>query len=81
MISVNMAMQVDLFAQANASFVGGRLQSGFGGQADFVAGALHSPGGHAVIALHSWHGKTDTSSVATDPAKSGHVVSALGHRQ
>ena len=63
MISVNMAMQVDLFAQANASFVGGRVHSGFGGQADFVAGALHSPGGHAVIALHSWHGKTDTSSV------------------
>ena len=63
MMSVNMAMQVDLFAQANASFVGGVVHSGFGGQADFVIGALHSPGGHAVIALHSWHEKTGTSSV------------------
>jgi acyl-CoA hydrolase len=63
MVSVNMAMQIDLFAQANASFVGGMVHSGFGGQADFVAGALHSPGGHAVVALHSWHEKTDASSV------------------
>ena len=61
--SVNMAMQIDLFAQANASFVGGVVHSGFGGQADFVAGALHSAGGHAVVALHSWHEKTDASSV------------------
>ncbi len=63
MLSVNMAMQVDLFAQANASFVHGVVYSGFGGQPDFVAGALHSPGGHAVVALHSWHAKSDTSTV------------------
>ena len=63
MVSVNMAMQIDLFAQANASFVGGLVHSGFGGQADFVAGALHSAGGQAVIALNSWHEKTDTSTV------------------
>ena len=37
MVSVNMAMQIDLFAQANASFVGGVVHSGFGGQADFVS--------------------------------------------
>ncbi len=63
MVSVNMAMQIDLFAQANASFVGGVVHSGFGGQADFVIGALHSPGGHAVVALHSWHEKSDSSCV------------------
>ncbi len=63
MLSVNMAMQVDLFAQANASFVRGTVYSGFGGQADVVSGALHSAGGHAVVALRSWHQKTDTSSV------------------
>jgi acyl-CoA hydrolase len=63
MFSVNMAMQIDLFAQANASFVRGTVYSGFGGQADFVTGALHSAGGHAVVALRSWHQKTDTSSV------------------
>jgi acyl-CoA hydrolase len=63
MFSVNMAMQIDLFAQANASFVRGTVYSGFGGQADFVTGALHSAGGHAVVALRSWHQKTDISSV------------------
>ncbi len=73
MVSVNMALQIDLFAQANASFVHGAVYSGFGGQPDFVAGALHSPGGHAVVAVHSWHEKTDTSavlSILTDPVTS-----------
>ena len=63
MLSINMALQIDLFTQVNASFVRGAVYSGFGGQPDFVAGALHSPGGHAVVALHSWHDKTNTSSV------------------
>ncbi len=73
MLSVNAAMQVDLFAQANASFVEDRIHSGFGGQPDFVSGALHSKGGHAVVALHAWHDKTDTSTVVpilTNPVTS-----------
>ncbi len=63
MLSVNTALQVDLFAQANAMFIQGAIYSGFGGQPDFVAGALHSSGGHALVALRSWHDKTDTSAV------------------
>lgn len=63
MLSINTALQVDLFDQVNASYVRGRIYSGFGGQPDFVSGALHSPGGHAVIALRSWHDRTDTSNV------------------
>jgi acyl-CoA hydrolase len=63
MTSVNGALQVDLFAQANATWVGGRVHSGFGGQADFVVGALHSPGGQAIVALPSWHPKADVSTV------------------
>jgi acyl-CoA hydrolase len=63
MVSINTAMQVDLFAQANAMYVRGRVHSGFGGQPDFVAGALHSKGGHAIVALRSWHDKSDTSTV------------------
>ena len=35
-VSVNTAMQVDLFAQANASRINGLIYSGFGGQLDFV---------------------------------------------
>jgi acyl-CoA hydrolase len=63
MVSVNGALQVDLFAQANAARVHGMIYSGFGGQTDFVVGALHSPGGHAIIALPSWHPKADVSTV------------------
>ncbi|HEU5027845.1 MAG TPA: acetyl-CoA hydrolase/transferase C-terminal domain-containing protein, partial [Spirillospora sp.] len=63
MVSLNSALQVDLFAQANASRVRGTIYSGFGGQTDFVVGALHSPGGHAIIALPSWHPRADVSTV------------------
>ena len=63
MTSINGALQVDLFAQANAARVRGLIHSGFGGQTDFVVGALHSPGGRAIIALPSWHPKAQVSTV------------------
>jgi acyl-CoA hydrolase len=63
MTSINTALQVDLYAQANASYVRGRIYSGFGGQSDFVVGALHSADGQAIIALPSWHAKSDTSTI------------------
>jgi len=63
MTSINAALQVDLCAQANASYRDGRVYSGFGGQTDFVVGALHSPAGQAIIALPAWHRATDTSTV------------------
>jgi acyl-CoA hydrolase len=63
MTSVNTALQVDLFAQANASRINGRIHSGFGGQTDFIVGAMHSLGGQAFIALRSWHPKADCSTI------------------
>jgi acyl-CoA hydrolase len=64
MTSVNTAMQVDLYAQANASRrPGGSIFSGFGGSTDFIVGALHSAGGQAVLALPSWHPKAQVSTV------------------
>jgi acyl-CoA hydrolase len=73
LISVNGALEVDLYGQANASRVRGAIYSGFGGQPDFVVGALHSPGGRAVIALPSWHAKGDVSTVV--PRLDGPVTS------
>jgi acyl-CoA hydrolase len=73
MVSVNSALQVDLFAQANAARVHGMIYSGFGGQTDFVVGALHSRGGRAIIALPSWHPKANVSTVV--PSLSGPVTS------
>lgn len=61
--SVNGALQVDLFGQANASRIGPRVHSGFGGQPDFTVGAMHSRGGQAIIALPSWHPRADVSTV------------------
>ncbi len=78
LLSVNTALQVDLFAQANASYVHGTIYSGFGGQPDFVVGALHSKGGHAVVCLRSWHDKSDTSTVVPILTRSGLLVPALG---
>lgn len=63
MTSINTALQVDLFLQANASRVRNEIYSGIGGQPDFVVGAMHSPGGHAYLAMRSWHKKADTSTV------------------
>jgi len=82
MTSINTALQVDLFAQANASYAHGRIYSGFGGQTDFVVGALHSPGGQAIIALPAWHAKTHSSTfqhtaVVTDAGR----ADLFGHSQ
>jgi acyl-CoA hydrolase len=63
MVSVNTALQVDLFGQANASRIDARIHSGFGGQTDFFVGAMHSEGGQAFIAMRSWHPKADTSTI------------------
>jgi len=63
MTSVNAALQVDLFDQANASRVKGRIYSGFGGSTDFIVGALHARGGQSFIALPSWHKKANVSTI------------------
>jgi acyl-CoA hydrolase len=87
MTSVNSALQVDLFAQANASRIHGTVYSGFGGQTDFIVGALHSDAGTAIVALPSWHPKADVSTVVpvlTTPVTSfqhGFVVSERGTAQ
>ncbi len=73
MISVNSALQVDLYGQANASRIKGRIYSGFGGSTDFIVGALHSPGGNAFIALPSWHPRAQVSTIV--PLIEGPVTS------
>jgi acyl-CoA hydrolase len=73
MTAINSALQVDLFGQANASWVGNRIYSGFGGQTDFVVGALHAKDGLAVLALASWHQKAQCSTIV--PVLEGPVTS------
>ena len=78
-VSVNTAMQVDLFAQTNATRRGDRIYSGTGGSTDFLVGALHSPGGEAIIALRSRHPKAGVSTVVPKIASpiTSHQMSAI----
>ncbi|HBL45326.1 MAG TPA: 4-hydroxybutyrate--acetyl-CoA CoA transferase [Planctomycetaceae bacterium] len=52
-ISINTAIEVDLYGQVNAEFIGEHEYSGSGGQYDFVKGASLSKGGKSIIALQS----------------------------
>ncbi len=60
-MSVNAALEVDLFGQVCAESVGTKHMSGTGGQVDFVRGACMSPGGKSFIAFTST-AKDDTIS-------------------
>ena len=53
MISINAALEVDLFGQVCAESVGTRVMSGSGGQVDYVRGACQSRGGKSFIAFTS----------------------------
>ena len=52
-ISINSAVEVDLYGQVCAESLGTRHLSGTGGQADFVRGAVLSKGGKSFIAFPS----------------------------
>lgn len=52
-MSINTAIEVDLFGQISAESQGVRHISGAGGQLDFVLGAYKSKGGKSFIALRS----------------------------
>lgn len=51
--AINSVIEVDLFGQANAEFIGSQQISGGGGLADFLAGAVAHPQGTGIIALLS----------------------------
>jgi len=50
-VSINSALQVDLFGQVNADMLEGRQLSGTGGSVDMMRGAALSTGGRSIIAL------------------------------
>ncbi|MEM9054219.1 MAG: acetyl-CoA hydrolase/transferase C-terminal domain-containing protein [Pseudomonadota bacterium] len=51
--AINSCIEVDLFGQANAEFIGGKQVSGTGGLVDFLRGGEASEGGRAIVALTS----------------------------
>ena len=85
-MSINNAVNIDLFGQVNAESAGIRHISGTGGQLDFVMGAYLSNGGKSFICCSSsftdkkgeLHSRIlpvlDTGSIATDPRTAIHYV-------
>ncbi len=61
MISINSAIQVDISGQVCSDSMGTRIFSGFGGQLDFMRGAMRSIGGKPILAFASTT-KNDTIS-------------------
>ncbi|HQL83964.1 MAG TPA: acetyl-CoA hydrolase/transferase C-terminal domain-containing protein, partial [Spirochaetota bacterium] len=53
MRAINAALQIDLTGQATAESIGNQFFSGIGGSADFMRGALLSPGGNTILVLQS----------------------------
>ncbi len=53
MTAINSALEIDLTGQATAESIGELFYSGIGGQADFMRGAILSPGGKTILALQS----------------------------
>lgn len=53
MVSINLALEIDLTGQVCSDSVGGQFYSGIGGQVDFNRGATRSPGGRAIIVMPS----------------------------
>ncbi len=52
-VSVNSAVQVDLFGQVNAEMAAGRQISGTGGSVDFMRAAKASKGGRSIVAMNA----------------------------
>ncbi|MDA9282777.1 4-hydroxybutyrate CoA-transferase, partial [Pseudomonadales bacterium] len=50
-VSINSAVEVDLFGQVNAEVAGGRQISGTGGSVDFMRAAKASKGGRSIVAM------------------------------
>ncbi len=64
MISINQALQIDLYTQINAESSGFKQISGNGGMSDFVMGAFWSNGGRSFICLPSTHTNKDGSLIS-----------------
>jgi len=53
MTAINSALEIDLTGQATAESIGTEFYSGIGGSADFMRGAILSPGGKTILVLQS----------------------------
>ncbi len=78
LISINSAIEVDLFGQVAADMIGPKQFSAVGGQVDFVRSAMHSEGGKSIIAFPST-GKNGTISRIVIRLNEGACVTTSRH--
>ena len=64
-VSVNSAVEVDLYGQVNGEFAGGRQISGTGGSVDFMRGARASAGGRSIVAMPATARRGSVSRIVT----------------
>jgi len=64
-VSINSALEVDLFGQVNADMLEGRQFSGTGGAVDMMRGATMSRGGRSIVALKAITAKGKKSRIVT----------------
>jgi len=74
-MAINSAIEVDLYGQVNAEFVGTRYVGAVGGQSDYFRAARRSPGGLAIVALPASVG-VGTKSRVVARIDSAYVTSA-----
>ena len=58
-VSINSALEIDLYGQAASETVGGLPWSGTGGQSETVQGSQMSKGGKSILAMYSTYSKKD----------------------
>ena len=64
-VSINSAVEIDLFGQVSADMLDGRQWTGPGGAVDMMRGAALSKGGRSIVALKSTAGKGKRSRIVT----------------
>ncbi|CAM2169509.1 Acetyl-CoA hydrolase/transferase C-terminal domain-containing protein [Paraburkholderia sacchari] len=72
-VTVNSALEVDLFGQSNLEHANGSAISGAGGAPDFARAGRLSAGGCSIVALNATHGKGSR----IVPYLSNHAVASL----
>ena len=71
-VSINSALQVDLFGQVNADMLNGKQISGTGGSVDLMRAAALSSGGRSILALYATAVKGSVSRIV--PALSANIA-------
>ena len=81
MVSINSAIQVDLSGQVCSDSMGTRIFSGFGGQLDFIRGAMRSKGGKPILAFASTTKNDTISKIVPTLTPGSGVVTTRGDVQ